>query len=122
MKNYFDLDNLSNLLDGSVISVSLFILRPVWKVCLLNQTSTITDKQKKDCYFKVPLVKCLICICFKEKIRKLLDNACNRVFAFLRPMCRRFLAKVKNKLMDILQQPNAPRTVCVKLHICKSRL
>lgn len=56
MKNYFDLDNLSNLLDGSVISVSLFILRPVWKVCLLNQTSTITDKQKK----KIVMLKCLL--------------------------------------------------------------
>ncbi|KAL3968863.1 neurocalcin delta [Sarotherodon galilaeus] len=57
----------------------------------------------------------------KEKIRRLLDGACNKLkFSLLKVACRKILKTVKNKLIDALTNGKSARTICTNLKLCKA--
>ncbi|KAM8736734.1 antimicrobial peptide NK-lysin-like [Acanthopagrus schlegelii] len=59
----------------------------------------------------------------KKKIRQLLDKACNWLkIKFLRSGCQKIMRKFRDKLIDAIRTLDSPKTVCVKLKICKSHV
>uniref|UniRef100_A0A3P9BA66 Saposin B-type domain-containing protein n=1 Tax=Maylandia zebra TaxID=106582 RepID=A0A3P9BA66_9CICH len=57
----------------------------------------------------------------KDKIRRLLDGACNKLkFNFLKSACRKILKTVKNKLIDALTNGKSAKTICTNLKLCKA--
>ncbi|XP_063353779.1 antimicrobial peptide NK-lysin [Pelmatolapia mariae] len=59
----------------------------------------------------------------KDKIRRLLDGACNKLkFRLLKSACRKILKTVKNKLIDALTNGKSAKTICTNLKLCKATI
>ncbi|XP_030299164.1 antimicrobial peptide NK-lysin [Sparus aurata] len=59
----------------------------------------------------------------KEKIRQLLDKACNWLKSkVLRSGCQRVMRKFRDKLINAIEGLDSPRNICVKLKACKRRV
>ncbi|XP_041669156.1 antimicrobial peptide NK-lysin [Cheilinus undulatus] len=56
----------------------------------------------------------------KEKIGQLLSKACNGLkIQLIRSACKMITRKYKDKLIDAIAHRGSPRSMCVKLRLCK---
>ena len=81
-------------------------------ITTLNKTNVTINKQKMF-PFEVQGFH------MKERIRKLVNNASNRVKRkLIRTACKKIVRKYKKKLIDAILNHLSPRRVCVKLKVC----
>ncbi|TKS86684.1 Prosaposin Proactivator polypeptide [Collichthys lucidus] len=58
----------------------------------------------------------------KAKIRGLLAKACNRIRRrFIRSICKKLVRKYQDKLINTIANKGTPRSICIRLSLCKRR-